>query len=184
MTINQFELVRNNHEMVYYQLIERVKMRDNVILIYLAAIGTTFTVAYNESTNPEMLLIVPYLALGASILFSHHNILIGAILDFFKTEINEFISQNFNNQYVPQYETSKSFLRSFMPALWLITFGSFFLIVIPCIASLAINLKYSNSGDTQLIFTWWVGLISVCVAIMIMIYTHILRARFNKENQQ
>ena len=179
------EIVKSNHLNVYNQLIARVKMRDNILIVYLAAIGAIFGVALGSNTkSPEILLIIPFLALGTTILFSHHNVLIGSILNFFSNEMDVFYKENFKDQYIPQYETSNSFKRVFESALYLTTWGSFIVTLVPCVISLAFNWKHALGSSQAMQIAWWVAVSSVVVVIVIMIYVHKLRTIFSKNYKE
>jgi hypothetical protein len=153
--MNATDIAIKNFEIANLQLTARVRMRYNVLLVYLAAIGTIFSIALGTIAKPEILLTIPYLALGCAIILSHHNILIGALLDFCSKEIRGFIRQTAPEEEAPQFDSSDSFKKYFSPTLKFRTWGHGIIIIIPCFVPLAFNWNHAINSAFPLGTVWW-----------------------------
>jgi len=174
-----------NFEIANNQLTARVRIRNNVLLVYLTVTGTIFSIALGTTAKPEILLAIPYLALGCAIIVSHHNILIGALLDFCSKEIRGFIRKNSSKDEAPQFDSSESLKKYFSPTLKLRTWGHAIIIIIPTIVSLAFNWSHAIGSAFPLGPAWWFAAVCGigCVYTIFSVYS--LRAkyagRFDKE---
>lgn len=94
-------------ELAKHEAIERIRLRDNVLLLYLGAVATIFSLALNK-TNAEMLLSIPFLALGATVIVCQHNLVIGDLSVFCAFEIGAFLRSLNPSEDAPQWDGSKS----------------------------------------------------------------------------
>jgi ABC-type dipeptide/oligopeptide/nickel transport system permease component len=188
--MSNVETARKNYEVAHHQLIARVHMRDNVLLVYLTAIGTIFSVALSiifgaKSTNDEIkkiLLTIPYLALGCSVIVSNHNIIIGALLNFCSMEIRPFLQNITPSEYAPQFDTSEYFEKSRILTLCFRTLGHGIILLTPCIVALYLNWKGSSLFSQELL--WWLAAGCTLFTLIIIIITFIIRKKWQKEQNQ
>src|SRR5262245_43565578 len=104
--MNAEETARKYYESARQELIQRIQLRDNVVLAFLVAIATIFGISLGTSTRSEILLIVPYLALGATVLVVQHHAVIGAIGDFLCRELEPFFIKMGHD--APQWDSSQA----------------------------------------------------------------------------
>ena len=59
------------------EILLRMRLRDQALLVYLALVGTIFGVSLsNQDEGGEYILMtIPYIALGVAIIVSQHNVL-------------------------------------------------------------------------------------------------------------
>ena len=164
------ETARTNYDSARQEILERLQLRDNVLLIYLGAIGTIFGIALGTSVNAEILLIIPFLALGASVIVSQHNAQIGIIIYFIVYDLEPFFKKIGEN--APLLDSSESIRKFSIQGIWMRSFGHFLVIIIPPIASLGINYQYSFIAQFPEIVLWWFGALSTLLSIYFILETH------------
>jgi hypothetical protein len=134
------ETARKNYESARQEIMGRIQFRDNIFLAFLAAVAAIFGVALGSSTRTEILLIIPYLTLGATTLIVQHHGAIAAIVEYLSVELEPLLKEI--SEFAPHYDNSNA-KHSFVPrSTFLRTLGHIFLIIIPSIASLAMNWKH------------------------------------------
>ena len=94
------------------EMLTRMRIRDNILIVYLGAVSTLFAIAI-KATNPEILFCIPYLALGAGLLVCQHYCVMGHLAHFCVTEIAHALEQE--NAHAPQWDRSATFMESFPP---------------------------------------------------------------------
>jgi hypothetical protein len=167
------DTAREHYTSARTELIQRIHLRDNVLLVYLGAVGTVFGLAFGTSIRSEVLLVVPFFSLGASVILSQHNIAIGSIGAFLVHEIEPFLKQL--GEYAPQWDNSVTFHEYSSRGVWLRTIGHTLLIVIPAIAGIAITWRsgfYSPFPQGPL---WWFALICTVLSCYFIWYAHTWR---------
>ncbi len=131
---------RKNYECAQLELIQRIRLRDHILLIYLSAVGVLLGIALETPQRQQILLAVPLFTLGASILVSQHNYLISLLGHFSANEVGRLLSQIgagsvqwHNSETLEKYSSKSTGLR---------TLGHGILLLTPAIVSLSINIKY------------------------------------------
>ncbi|OOQ70122.1 hypothetical protein C1S86_11165 [Vibrio parahaemolyticus] len=61
------------------ELVERIRLRETILLFYITVIATLLGVAYNKANHHGVLLIIPYISFSIGYLLQHHNTLIGTL---------------------------------------------------------------------------------------------------------
>lgn len=152
------------------QIMVRVRQRDNVLLMYLGAVGALLGFAFSANgKETEILLAIPYLCFGCSIVLSHHNLLIGDLLDFLKTDLHGFIINHCSSDCLayepcPQFETSKVFEKSIVRMLWLRTAGHTLILVLPCIIAIYANWNHASGSEST--FPFGAVFLGACVLVI------------------
>src|SRR5262245_55690180 len=132
--MKDLETGRSYYESARQEIIARIGLRDNVIVFYLAATGAIFGVALGSSVRESILLILPLLSLGATVLVCQHTSVAGALSHYCAQEIGPILDAG-----IPQWDASRALDSYRHSAVTLRSWGHFFLIISPAIASLAIN---------------------------------------------
>jgi hypothetical protein len=71
------------------ELISRVSQRDNAVLLFLGAATAIFGVAFGNITRPAILFAISPLGLGAAVIYTQHNTLIGQLGRYCGLEVTE-----------------------------------------------------------------------------------------------
>ena len=188
------EMATKGIEMAHNQIPLRVGMRDNVLLAYLAATGVIYGIAFKGDSpyNTNILLLIPFLALGSTIIVSHHNILISALINFC-SECSENINsseeggsgdnsdeagkneEHSNKKKGYGFYCSVSFRDHLINTLCFRTLGHGIILLVPAIIAL-----WSNRGPTICLFVrpGWFFLLAFCcfiVSFLIIIWVTVIR---------
>jgi hypothetical protein len=169
------ETARTNYQTARAEITARIHARDQALVLYLTAIGTIFTLAIGTQVSSDVLLIVPYLALGASTIISQHNSVIGAIADFLVKDIGGFLTEI--DEYAPQWESSNALFGYHVTMVWLRTVGHLMLLLTPSIAALIMSGDQANS---EYWFIWWIGAISAGLSGVFVLLSHFLRRKIHR----
>ncbi len=153
------------YETASSHFVSRFQMRDNVLLLYLAAVGAIFGVAFGSKNNFEVLLTIPYIALGCSYLIAHHNVMLGALLSY----LNKVSSIDNNNE---SFERSQALDSRFNNALNLRTWGQMIILLLPALTSLLLNYKIILCVLFPEILLLGFGLICFILAIILLWRIH------------
>lgn len=166
---------RTFYESAREELIQRIRLRDNVLLFYLGAVGTISGVALGGGgVTKEILFILPFLTLGVAILVSQHNALIGSLGHFCACEIEPFFEDSSNSEYAPQWDSSDALEGYKQQAIKLRSWGHTLMILVPAIASLSINYSYIIAPVAFGIL-WWSAFISLVLSSLVIYQAHLWR---------
>jgi hypothetical protein len=158
------ETARKNYEMAQQEIQEHLQLRDNVLLVYLGAIGTIFGVA-----------------LGSSVIVSQHNALIGSVESYIVSELEPFLKKI--GEYAPFWNSSKSSREYSLKGIWMRTFGHFLIVLIPPIAALGFSWQFGFFSQFPENPLWWFGVFSTILSAYFILETHNWRKRlFEKLN--
>jgi len=147
--------------------VSRFKMRDNILLLYLAAVGAIYGVAFGEPNEFTVLLIIPFLALGSSLLIVHHNVMLGALLTYLKHTSKSKTSK------IRSFENSKFLFKRFSLALGLRTLGQLIILFLPSIMALILNPIKGLENDNLLWLWWIIGLSCTIIGFILIILIHL-----------
>src|SRR5262245_25194851 len=169
------ETARKNYESARQELMGRIQFRDNIFLAFLGAVAAIFGIALGSSTKTEILLIIPYLTLGATTLIVQHHGAIAAIVEYLSVELEPLLKDI--NEFATQYDNSSA-KHTFVPrSTFLRTLGHIFLIIIPSIASLAMNWKHSAFLTFPFGPLWWFGAFATIYSAIITTQNHTKRMK-------
>lgn len=119
-----------------------MRQRDTILLVYLAASGTLFDVGFGASKPPEILLVVPVLAVGCAILVAHHTLVIGDLFEYCYFELSPYLGNK-----PPNFERSIVMEQHRETTIWLKPTGHAILLASPCFAALLFN----PAGSTDIV---------------------------------
>ncbi len=181
--MNKLEIVKFYYQGARSELIARLQIRDNVLLLYLGAMGTLFGIAIGTAISMNVLLVIPFIALGASIIVSQHNIIIGTIATYCADEMQESLDELAPKDCPVQWELSASLHEYHRKSISLRSWGHFILILIPALAALAMNWRHAIFSPFPEGIMWWFGALCTILSGWIIAITHLWRARlYDKRN--
>jgi hypothetical protein len=150
------DTARTNYEVANDHLMNRIKMRENVLLVFLAAVGATLGISFGTSARLELLLLIPYFGLGCAILISHHNLMIGVLIDFIQVEAYASLAGLEPPEAAPHYHDSRQYHSKARLSLSVVTIGYSLIILLPCIVALYFSRK--TATGSALVWVWWVAM--------------------------
>ncbi|MBU1099798.1 MAG: hypothetical protein KKA84_05265 [Bacteroidetes bacterium] len=177
--MSQGDTARNNFSSARLELIERIKLRDNVVVIFLGAIGVIFSISLRISENKDILYIIPYLSFGCSLIISQHNSVIGCLARYLVFELEPFLHSI--NEYAPQWDNSTSLKQYLSKAIQYRSISHVVLIVLPSIFALMLLLEDSLDGSIIQKSLWVIGLVLVAICVDFIIRSHTDRKDFQNE---
>lgn len=161
---------------VHYQaardeLVMRVRFRDQVLLVYLPFVGAMSAVALGVN-KPEILLAIPYVALGCAIIVSQHNNVVGSLIAFINTRVKRTLEVL--EAGAPEFTSSSVFHGHSLRSNRFRSIGHAVIILAPCGLALGVNWK-ELLAPFPLGIAWWFGLVSTGFAGWVIRYVHKLR---------
>ena len=165
------EPVQTYYESASHHFVSRFQMRDNITLVFLAATGTVLGIAFGTNVQTEVLLVLPFLALGCSFLVVHHNVMLESLLAYLSKEIPPYI-QNTTTAGALPYEASQSIKKYFDKALNLRTYGQLFIFGLPSVFSLCVNIERSICGAIVIVLAFWFAVLCTLGTAFFIWTTH------------
>jgi hypothetical protein len=156
------------------ELVERIRLRDQILMIYLAAVGALFTAGFGVTPRFEVLLSLPFLALGASVLVCQHNAVIGSLGRFCVVELGAFLDGL--KSHAPQWDDSSSLQSYKDSAIRLRSFGHTVILIVPCVVALGANYPHAISSPFPYGPLWWMSAICTVVTVWQVVTTHFWRS--------
>ena len=86
------DTARQSYDAARQEMLIRMRLRDQALLVYLAIIGAMLGVSFGPKGSSDILLTIPFISLGVAILVSQHNILLAHLSQFCAEEIPKFLS--------------------------------------------------------------------------------------------
>lgn len=170
------ETARSFYESARAELIERIGHRDNVLIVYIGAVGAIYGVVLGTTASKDVLLTVPYLALGAALILSQHHAVIGQIAHYLATELHPFF-RTLDSGCPPQWETSDAQESYHDKAMNQRFWGHLLLIVVPAVPALLFTKSLASPPWSALGILWWSGLVFTLFSVWVVISVHLLRKR-------
>lgn len=172
---------RHTYQSVRNELVQRIEHRDKLIVAYLAATAAIFGLALSKSASTEILLVIPYLTLGASLLLSLHHNVIGSIREFLEVELYPFLKDI--GAGAPQWEDSKTARRQLSVGILQRAVGHVFLMIPPAVASLVMNATHMAWAFPYGAL-WWSGAVFTLVSFWSIVHSHIERKSVQRRIEQ
>lgn len=166
------------YEAARQELVKRVELRDQVLRIYLSLVGAVFGAALGLMDKFEILLALPYLGLGCSIIVSQHNAVIGALI---KYSTQEILPSDDTKGVIPEFTRSKAFKEHSPRSNLLRSSGHAVIILIPCVLSLLTNVHHGLGSAYPLGPAWWFALVCTILAAGVIWHIHQLRQKVYRE---
>lgn len=162
------ENARVHEQTARAEIIQRIALRDNALVLYIGAIGAIIGLVGSGNIGLEILLIVPYLAFGAAIIINQHNVLIGLLGHYLVVELDTEYKKL--DEYVPQWDGSKSATTTIgkYPVLLQLKYGHLVLIATPPILGLILNWRFLYP-TTLLAIAWWLGVVLTLLSVGIIL---------------
>jgi len=175
------ELPTKSYEAARAEIVVRIQLRDHVLLSYIVAAGAILGIALKERESHGIALAIPFLSLGATVLVSQHNALIGYLGRFCATEIAAFWRSH-GGSGIAQWDTSLSLKEYSRRSILLRTGGNFIVLLTPSV--LALTIAWSERGSsTSYNLTWTLALYSLIASIAVVVVAHRVRRQTYNERE-
>ena len=175
------DIARTAYESARSELVSRLQLRDNVLLVYVGSVGALLGVALGTSVNPEILITIPYIAIGVAVLLAQHHSAIGALLHFCTGELSDFLEKLEPSENAPQWDNSVIANRYAAASMLKRTLGHFIILLLPCCAALLVNVGHAATLRTIDGILWWGGGIATVLTFLSILNSHRFRSKINEE---
>lgn len=173
--MEEMELAVRYYEAALSHAVQRTQFRDTVLLVYFTAMSAVFgTVLSTENIDLAVLIVIPFLSLGSSILVSYHNLIVGQLVEYIKFLLDEYLTVGETN--LVAFETSRFFDRGVVPGARIRTVGYVILIILPSLLALLFNLALLRNGVLCSLL-WLGGGGALLISILIILFTDIRHHR-------
>ncbi len=156
------------------EMLTRMRIRDNILIVYLGAVSTLFAIAIN-SAHPEILFCIPYLALGAGLLVCQHYCVMGHLAHFCVTEIANVLEKQ--NAHAPQWDRSATFHELTSWSIQVRCISHMILLCLPGVMALMMNSKHVLDSPFPFGQLWWFSLLCILATLVLLAVTHWRRYR-------
>ncbi len=175
------ETARTNYESARNELVQRIQLREQVLLFFVGGVATIYSVALGAASKLEILLAVPYLSFGTAVILSQHNAVIGALGHFCADEIGPFLKKLEPAEYAPLWESSASLHRYSSKVLGMRTLAHLVLIITPAALGLLLNWHDARFFDLARGTIWWIGATGTAISFWFLILAHWWRKKLYEE---
>jgi len=165
---SEFDKLKLSYEAVRTEMMVRFRLREQLLAIYLGAAGVLSGVAFNEPGDKEILLIIPFFALGVTLLICRHEYTITRLSHFCSNELRPFFAKV---NPVPQWDGSQTVKKGRFQKDWSRIFAQLIIIGTPC----GFSIKYSSNTAYQ---KTSICLLVICVSCIV--YTWLVRRKQSK----
>lgn len=180
-TMNSDEAAGRYYDSARSELIERIGLRDNALILYLGAVGAIFGVVYGSERQPLIvLLLIPFLALGAAFIISQHHEVIGALGRYLGRELEEHLRGDSRNP-PPQWDTSDTLREHFEKAMRLRLWSHLLLLLVPSAVALLLNREFLAHPSSHEGVFWWFGAVCTGATLWPLISAHASRLSLYKQ---
>ena len=176
--MSQADTARQTFAAAREEIITRMQQRDAVLLGYLAAVGAIFGFV---SGKPDLLWMLPFLALGASLLVAQHQEAIGSLQHFLVSELEPFFKQK--QEDAPQWNSSAAYKEFSDRSLGWRFAAHFVLIPIPSVVGLYVYWLQTTGTVWKRLGYLAIILLSIAVLMISHIYGWELHRQLKKASQ-
>lgn len=172
------EIAKMSYESASQHFISRYQLRDNILLFFLAAVGTIFGISFGGINMVKVLFTIPFLSLGCSLLIVHHNLMLGALFLFLSDEI--CLNFEIDKTKIPQFENSNSLKKYFGFALLMRSFSQLLILFLPSIFALVMNYNSLYSDKKIDLLIWYFSFLCLLIGIALILIVHFKQRKLNE----
>ncbi len=160
------EILVKHYDSVRKEIVERIRLRQAVIVLYVGFVGMVLGLAVKGSQ--EIGIVIPLVSLGVAFIIRDHELALEAIRKFLKEEYGEFLNTTEGLKKLPQWDSSAALM--WYGKQWGFRFlGYILLVIVSSIAGLRISYGVIDPLLTGL------GVLSALFATIVFVATYIER---------
>lgn len=173
--MSKIETARHYYEVMRSEVVEHIRLRDQSLFLYLGASAVIMGIGFGEHGRLEVLMIIPFLGLGASYILNQHDIHISAICSYLVSELDVFLNEG--EEKVPQWDSSRA-LAAIHPRLIKFRYhGQLIILLLPMIVGLGGNHQHMSFASPVSGISWWLGTVAGIVVVLMTVRTGRLRGQ-------
>jgi hypothetical protein len=172
--VQEIELAKISYQRASNEIVQRISLRDNFIILYIGAIATIIAASLSDKGSLQYLLFIPILSFGFVYIISHQNKVIGGLAEFIQRELEPVFEKN--NIKVPFWDSSITLRNLESKLKFLRRTGQLGIVILPAIISLILNFD-DIFGTPFFKFIWITCLIITILSAYILFESH----KYNEE---
>ena len=137
------------------ELNQHLAIAHQTLYLYLGAVTALFGTTLTIDGKQEILMIVPFLSLGASVIISHHERVTGTIAAYCAKELDGFLHEI--GEHAPQWDNSHALDIYQKDLLLTRLWGNSLIIILPALIATIINWRFAIVFPGAM--SWWLGII-------------------------
>lgn len=179
MLMEKIATARIHYQAARDELVTRLRLRDQVLFIFLGFVGSLIGIALGVQDKLEILLSIPYVALGCSIVVSQHNEVIGTLIRFINHRVKPVLEAE--NAYASEFVSSPVFREHSQRSNKFRSTGHALIILTPCLLAIALNWKHAFYSPFPLGPVWWFAFVCSLLAGFIIGFVHLRRQKVYRD---
>ncbi|KGY06820.1 hypothetical protein [Vibrio sinaloensis] len=150
------DTARQFYESARAELITHIRLSNQALFLFIASSAAIFTVGHSPTGLLEILLIIPFLGAGATVVVTQHDALSGGLAAYCNKEIRQALMEL--EQDIPQWDSCE-FLKFYQPTLIKRRLLAHSLVLLPpSLISLYLNKSHAFAGgDSVYNPIWWIA---------------------------
>ena len=161
------------------EILTRIKLRDNTLLFFIGVSSTIFAIPLVFESKSNLLLAIPYLSLGISLIVAQHNDIIGSLAAYLNKEFTKVKKK----VGVSHWDDSVCLHDFHKHAMLYRSFGHLTILLLPTGISLYQN-KSMVSGTNGEKLMFWGSVLSAFIVISLSVSSYITRRRLIKSKRK
>lgn len=162
---HEVEVLLKFYESARQEILVRITARDNTLVVYLTVVGAIIAVAF-QTQKTILLLIIPFIALGITLVISNHHSIIASLALYCSVELGQAFANR--NIKIAQWDSSLSRINYSKRSTLIRYLGDIIVLSVPSILTLIVT-SFDFTGEPNLLllytFSWLCFLISSLVLI-------------------
>lgn len=99
------EILIKHYETVRQEILERIRLRQTVLVLYLGFVGTVLGFAFSPDKN-KIGIVIPFVSFGVAWIIRDHELLLGYLGQWLKTTYDNYLRSNPEFEKYPQWDSS------------------------------------------------------------------------------
>lgn len=164
--MEKIETVRHYYAVMRSEVVEHISLRDQSFFLYLGASGVIMRIGLGDVLRLEVLIVIPFLGLGASYIMNQHDIHISTICSYLVFELDVFLA---GEGKIPQWNNSRALATTYSYSR-LIRFsyhGHLIILLVPMTIAIFVNYKYIFFTSLVSGIVWLLG-VAACIMVVLM----------------
>ena len=177
------ETARCYYAALRLEINQHLQIVNQIYTLYLGGVTALFVASLSIEGKFNLLLLVPFLSLGAANLLGSHERTIGCIAAYCAVHLDKVLNKNdvsviqWDNSIMLDNLKNRNFISNQNASLSLIVAPGLAALVISILKFLILNGFHLPLQHPLVLIGWFVGIICICFTVSIIEYT----ARYRKE---
>lgn len=173
------EIALQYYEAARTELNVHLRLRDQALYLYLGAIAALYSIAFGTTLNLEILLVIPFLALGGTLIVTQHDAYIGVLAAYCAKDLGNVLADKGVTQW-DNSEVKRAYEKRLVSSR---QWGHSLIMLLPAGAALIVNYGHAFSLSLMSI-TWYLGLIVAIIFSICLLTLQNTGGIYNKRRKE